>query len=368
MTRLVRSALLAALVAALAGFWLTRTQRTSSFVAEALPARPTTSRPAFAADEQAVIDLFKGASPSVVYITNVGVQRDFFSLDAFEVRQGTGSGFVWDEDGHIVTNFHVIQGAARAEVTFHDQSEHDAELVGVAPEKDIAVLRVKAPRELLRPLPIGTSRDLLVGQKTFAIGNPFGLDYTLTSGLVSALGREIRSVANTPITDVIQTDAAINPGNSGGPLLDSAGHLIGITTAIYSPSGASAGIGFAVPVDTVNRIVSQLIRYGKVIRPGLGVGLVPDHIARRLGIDGVAIRDVRSGGGAEQAGLMGLKFDRLGQARLGDVIVAIDGAKVGSADDLYRSLDGKNVGDRVKVEVRRGNRLETVEIALQAVN
>jgi S1-C subfamily serine protease len=331
-------------------------------------ARAASPRPPLLAGEQATIDLFKNASPSVVYITNVGVRRDFFSRNVFEVPQGTGSGFVWDEAGHIVTNFHVIQNAARAEVTFNDQTSYEAELVGVEPAKDLAVLRVKAPPELLRALPVGTSHDLQVGQNTFAIGDPFGLDYTLTSGIVSALGREIRSVAGTPIQDVIQTDAAINPGNSGGPLLDSAGRLIGVTTSIYSPSGASAGIGFAVPVDTVSRIVPQLIRFGKVVRPGLGITPAPDTIARRLGIEGVVVGVARKGSAAERAGIRGFQYDRAGRARLGDVIVSVAGQKVRSSDDLYRVLDDRGVGDTVEVEVLREGTTVALEVKLQAVN
>jgi S1-C subfamily serine protease len=225
--------------------------------------RVVTARGDLAAEEKANIELFRQASPSVVYITVLSRRLDAFSLNVYEIPEGTGSGFIWDDQGHIITNFHVIRNAQAAQVTLADHSTYNAGLVGIAPNKDLAVLKIDAPKKLLRPLPIGTSHDLVVGQKTFAIGNPFGLDQTLTTGVVSALGREIRSATRQPIAGVIQTDAAINPGNSGGPLLDSAGRLIGVNTAIYSPSGAYAGIGFAIPVDTVNEVIPLLIRQGK---------------------------------------------------------------------------------------------------------
>src|SRR6266704_833569 len=231
-------------------------------------------------DERRTIELFRTASVSVVYITTQAHRIHFWTRNIFEVPQGTGSGFLWDDRGHVVTNFHVLQGAAAAKITLADQ-EYEATFVGGAADHDLAVLRIDVPRGKLVPIRVGTSADLQVGQKVFAIGNPFGLDHTLTTGIVSALGRTIQSVANTPIDDAIQTDAAINPGNSGGPLLDSSGRLIGVNTAIYSPSGASAGIGFAVPVDTVNRIVPQLVAHGQVIRPQLGVSL--DDLLARLG-------------------------------------------------------------------------------------
>ena len=236
---------------------------------DAVP-RAITPRGELAQDEQATIDLFRNASPSVVYITPVALLRDRFSLNVFEIPRGTGSGFVWDDEGHVITNFHVIEGANTAKVTLADQTTWDARLAGTDPNKDLAILRINAPRDSLRPIEIGTSTGLQVGQKVFAIGNPFGLDQTLTTGVISALGREITVGTGRRIRGVIQTDAAINPGNSGGPLLDSAGRLIGVNTAIYSPSGSSAGIGFAVPVDTVNRIVSQLLRRGRAVRPATG--------------------------------------------------------------------------------------------------
>src|SRR5919109_1617494 len=260
--------------------------------------RAVSPRGEFSPDEKSTIALFRQASPGVVNITAIGVQRDLFTLNLQQIPQGTGSGFVWDTNGNIITNFHVIQNASAAQVTLADQSSWKAQLVGVAPDKDLAVLRIDAPAKRLHPIPIGTSKDLQVGQSVFAIGNPFGLDQTLTTGVISALNREIDSVTRRPIQGVIQFDAAINPGNSGGPLLDSAGRLIGVNTAIFSPSGASAGVGFAVPVDTVNRVVPQLIATGKYIRPGLGIA-VDEGLNRtameQLRVDGVIISRVTLG-------------------------------------------------------------------------
>ena len=334
---------------------------------EATP-RAVTPRGDLAGDEKTNIEVFQNASPSVVYITSLAIQRDRFSLNLHEIPRGTGSGFIWDDNGHVITNFHVIQNASGAKVTLADQSTWDARLVGTAPDQDLAVLSIDAPRHLLKPLPIGRSTNLQVGQNVFAIGNPFGLDQTLTTGIISALGREIESVSGRTIPDVIQTDAAINPGNSGGPLLDSAGRLIGVNTAIYSPSGSSAGIGFAVPVDTVNRVAPQLIRHGRVIRPGLGGRFANDVTARRLGIDGVLTMEVVQGGAAAQAGLRGMQRNRRGDWILGDIIVGIDGEPVESLDDLMRALDQHNVGDTVQVAVLRDGRRLTLAVTLQALD
>jgi S1-C subfamily serine protease len=329
--------------------------------------RAVTPRGELAADERATIDLFRHASPSVVYITTLAQRRDIFSLNLFEIPQGSGSGFIWDQDGHIITNFHVIQGASGARVTLADHSILDAQLVGVAPDQDVAVLRISAAKSILKPLAIGTSADLQVGQKVFAIGNPFGLDQTLTTGIISALGREIDAVTGRTIAGVIQTDAAINPGNSGGPLLDSAGRLIGVNTAIYSPSGSSAGIGFAVPVDTVNRVVPQIIKHGRVIRPGMGVRIADDTTARRLGIKGVLIIQVDKGSAAEAAGLRSTVRDNGGRLVLGDVIVGIAADTIASSDDLLNSLDKHQVGQTVKVTLLRDGTRVTVPVTLQAL-
>jgi S1-C subfamily serine protease len=319
------------------------------------------------AEELSTIAVFEKAAQSVVYITNTAVRRDLWSLNTFEVPQGSGSGFIWDRKGHIVTNFHVIYGADSIQVVLDDQSTHDARIVGVDPDHDLAVLQISGATGTLTPLDVGSSQDLRVGQQVLAIGNPFGLDHTLTTGIVSALGRNIKSISDRTIEGVIQTDAAINPGNSGGPLLNSAGNLIGVNTQIISPSGAFAGIGFAVPVDIVKRVIPQLIQYGKVIRPGLGITLIPDSIAIRWGVKGVVIAKIQPGSMAAQAGLQGLEEEPGGRIRLGDVIRSIDGEKVRTYDDLARMLDRHNVGDRIKLGIRRNGKEKTLSLTLQAV-
>jgi S1-C subfamily serine protease len=332
--------------------------------------RPVTPRGEFSPEEKSTIALFRQASPGVVNITTIGVQRDFFTLNLYQIPQGTGSGVVWDTTGNIITNFHVIQNAGGAQVTLADQSNWKARVVGVAPDKDIAVLRIDAPANRLHPIPIGTSKDLQVGQTVFAIGNPFGLDQTLTTGVISALNREIESVTRRPIQGVIQSDAAINPGNSGGPLLDSAGRLIGVNTAIYSPSGASAGIGFAIPVDTVNRIVPELIRSGKITRPGLGVQLdeqINEQISRRLGVKGVLVVDVARGGAASKAGIQPTRRDAEGRLRLGDIITAVDGKKVETPNDLFLTLEKYKVGDAVNLTLLRDGKSVQAKVNLEGV-
>jgi len=336
--------------------------------AEVKPRLVTPAPPELGPDERATMAVFERATKSVVFISNTAIQRDFWSFDMLEVPQGSGSGFVWNKQGHIVTNFHVIYGANAIKVTLADRSEHQAKLVGADPDHDLAVLQVQVPETTLEPLAIGTSQDLRVGQKVLAIGNPFGLDHTLTTGVVSALGRTIKSLSNRTIEGVVQTDAAINPGNSGGPLLDSAGRLIGVNTQIISPSGAYAGIGFAVPVDTVNRIVPELIKHGKLIRPGLGVSLVPDAMARRWGIKGLVIGKVSRGGSAERAGLKGARETPTGRIELGDIVVAVAGKPVMTIDELMDVLEHHKVGDQVVVEILRENRREKVTVTLQAVN
>jgi len=330
--------------------------------------RPVAQRPddKLGANEQSTIDVFSKFSRSVVHITSLETHRDRMTLDVTEIPQGTGSGFVWDQDGHIVTNFHVVANGDRASVTLNDNSTYPATIIGTAPDKDIAVLHIDAPPQKLLPLPIGQSATLKVGQTVLAIGNPFGLDQTLTTGVVSGLGREIKSVTQHPIFDVIQTDASINPGNSGGPLLDSSGRLIGINTAIYSPSGANAGIGFAVPVDTVNTIVPQLLKFGKITRPGLGINPLSDQIAMQNGIDGVVISSVMPGGAADAAGLSGLKQE-LNGFQLGDVIVKIDTIEVHRSSDLFKALDAHKVADQIDVTVDNQGHQRTVKVTLQAI-
>jgi S1-C subfamily serine protease len=329
------------------------------------PSRPITPRGPLAADELANIEVFKRLSPSVVHITTLEVARDFFSRSVQQVPRGTGTGFVWDNQGHVVTNFHVIQGGDAARVTLADQSTHRATLVGAFPDRDLAVLKINLPREKLQPIPVGTSRDLQVGQKVYAIGNPFGLDQTLTTGIVSALNREIDSVNQRSIRGVIQTDAAINPGNSGGPLLDSAGRLIGVNTAIYSPSGASAGIGFAIPVDEVNRIVPRLIKDGRITRPALGVSAMPEQVQRALRLpDGVALLQVTPRGPAERAGLQPFRRAADGGIVHGDVITAINDEAIQNLDDMLTALEKRQPGETVTLTVVRDGRSRKVSAAL----
>ncbi len=313
--------------------------------------------------EERDIAVFRDISPSVVFISNIALRRDFFSLNVFEIPQGTGSGFVWDDDGHVVTNYHVIQDGNRFKVTLGEE-DYDARRIGEAPRKDIAVLRIDAPRRILRPIALGSSAKLMVGQRVLAIGNPFGLDQSLTTGVVSALGRELTSPVGFPIRDVIQNDAAINPGNSGGPLLDSSGRLIGVNTAIYSPSGASAGIGFAVPVDTVRQLVPQLIEYGRPIQPGIGVVLVEDRVAARVGVrTGVIVRQVTRGSPADRAGIEGLRQSRRGLA-LGDVIVAVGDKRVESLQDLVLAFEDIGVGGVARLTLERDRRQRRVDVEL----
>ncbi|MGZ8433257.1 MAG: S1C family serine protease [Candidatus Binatia bacterium] len=330
-------------------------------------ARAVTPRGDLMAEEKSTIALFKQASPAVLNITSIGIERDMFTLNQYQMPQGTGSGFIWDNTGNVITNFHVIQNADAAQVTLADQSAYKARVVGVAPDKDLAVLKIDAPTAKLQAIPLGTSKDLQVGQSVFAIGNPFGLDQTLTTGVISALNREIESLTRRPIQGVIQSDAAINPGNSGGPLLDSAGRLIGVNTAIYSPSGVSAGIGFAIPADTVNRIVTELIRFGKVVRPGFGVQVADEQIAQRLNVTGVLIVDVARGSAAAKAGIQPTRRDNTGRVRLGDIITAIDGKKIESPNDLFLALEKYKVGDAVNVSVLRNDKTVQLKIALEAV-
>jgi S1-C subfamily serine protease len=317
------------------------------------------------AEESHTIQVFERTAPSVVYIVNSALYRQLFSRNVYEVPQGAGSGFVWSQAGYIVTNFHVVYNADSLTVVLADQTEHEARVVGVDPDHDLAVVQIQVAKEKLSPVTVGSSHDLRVGQKVLAIGNPFGLDHTLTTGVVSALHRSIESMTKRTIENVIQTDAAINPGNSGGPLLDSGGRLIGINTMIVSPSGAFSGIGFAVPVDTVNEIVPQLIQQGRVIRAGIGVSLLPDSLARRSVRRGVIIGKVVPGGPADRAGLRGTTSGRSGQ--LGDVIVALDGEPVDADDDLLRLLGRHKVGEQVRLDILRDGQSREVIVRLEAV-
>ncbi len=330
--------------------------------------RPVTPRGSLSASEISTIDLFEQCSKSVVYVSPLieRIRRTGFFADRV-TETGTGSGFVWDREGHIVTNFHVIQDASACRVTLPDGSTYDAKLQGAWPDKDIAVLKIDADKDKLTPIRVGTSSDLQVGQSVYAIGNPFGLDYTLTTGVVSALNREIASVTHRKIQGVIQTDAAINPGNSGGPLLDSAGRLIGINTSIYAPAGVSAGIGFAVPVDAVNDAVAQIIAYGKIVRPGLGINIASDAVSRRLRLPGVLIIGVTEGSSAEAAGLRSTKPARDGGIVLGDVILKIDDTPTPNEAALLDVLANHNVGDTVNLLVLRDKQEVDVTVVLQAI-
>ena len=320
------------------------------------------------ADERVNMKVFEQASPSVTYITNKRFRRDYFSLNVTEIPQGTGSGFLWDSKGHVVTNFHVIYEADGIEVKLMDGKSYDATVVGADPDHDLAVLQINPTNLNISPLMIGSSSNLRVGQKVLAIGNPFGLDSTLTTGIISALGRTIQSMTKRYIHDVVQTDAAINPGNSGGPLLDSFGRLIGVNTAIISPSGTYSGVGFAVPVDTVNRIVTKLINYGKVGRPGFGISLIPEHIMSRIGIEGVGILEVFKGSSAADAGLREVKRLPNGRIELGDIIIEVDGSKVKNSTDLVRIMDRHEVGDEVDIVILRNNVKKTMRIVIQSIN
>jgi S1-C subfamily serine protease len=311
-------------------------------------------------DERNTIDIVKKTKNSVVFITNIQLIRDFF-FNQEQVPRGSGSGFIWDEQGHIVTNYHVIEEGNIFSVTLPNKEQRQARIVGKEPSKDIAVLLIQGDLKSLSPLKAGSSNNLEVGQKVIAIGNPFGFDYTVTKGIVSALGRRILGAGGVTIRDMIQTDASINPGNSGGPLLNSNGELIGMNTLIVSPSGASSGVGFAVPVDTINKIVPQLIRFGKVTKPGLPFLVLTDEQAQRFGVDisGVAIVQALAG-----SGLNGFSRDRRGYSYIGDIITAIDQTKVKSYDDLYSALENYKIGDSVTLTVESEGKARRVQIKL----
>lgn len=331
-----------------------------------LPWNPLQAQEFATDDERNTIEVFEYASPSVVYVTNQQVVRDPRSFDLLTVPRGAGTGFVWDERGYIVTNFHVIENARKVVITLQDQSIWPAEVVGLAPEKDLAVLKINAPDKKLQPLRRGDSSELMVGRKVLAIGNPFGLDATLTTGVVSALGREIEAPDQRKIRNVIQTDAAINPGNSGGPLLNSQAELIGVNTMIYSPSGASAGIGFAIPVNTLKDIVPQLIEHGRIVRPVIGIDIAPDQWARQSGVKGVAVLRVAPGSPADRAGLRGAQRSRWGTIILGDIITAIDQHPTRNYDELMTALEKYAPGDRVELVFARDGKTERRSLTLAA--
>ncbi len=331
--------------------------------------RVVQARGSLAEDEQSTIELFENSRDSVVFITTrQRAASNAWTRDSSSIPRGTGSGFIWDDNGHIITNLHVILGTSSATVRLADGRDYQAGLVGASPAHDIAVLKIGIGYQRPTPVPLGTSHDIKVGQKVFAIGNPFGLDWTLTTGIVSALDRSLPGVEGRTIDNLIQTDAAINPGNSGGPLLDSAGRLIGINTAIYSPSGVSAGIGFAVPVETINRVVPQLISRGKYIRPALGItvdGKFNDRLASMLGVTGIVILGVDPGSAAETAGLVGAIISPDGSITPNDIIVAVDDKPIDSVDELLKLLDKRKVGDTIQITVQRDDEKIEVPITLQ---
>lgn len=315
-------------------------------------------------DEQNTVDIFDNAGPGTVFVTQNQIVRDRYTMRATEVPAGSGSGFIWDTDGHIVTNYHVIDGSSHLTVTLYNQKTYPAKLVGGEPKKDIAVLKIDAPADELTPIPRpDDTYELAVGQKAIAIGNPFGLDHTITTGIISAIGRDQLGYGGVTIRDMIQTDASINPGNSGGPLLDSSGQLIGMNTMIFSKSGASAGIGFAVPFSTIKRVVPQIIRTGKAQQIGLGISILPDAIARRNGIQGVIVRQVANNSPAARAGLRGVEQNYRG-TYIGDVIVGIDDKKVTNYDTLYNALDTHQPGDTIQVKIRREGKIISLPVEL----
>ncbi|HEY0336722.1 MAG TPA: trypsin-like peptidase domain-containing protein [Burkholderiales bacterium] len=307
--------------------------------------------------EKSNIELFRAAAPSVASITVEQLRVNPFV--GAQVAQGAGSGFIWDTAGHIVTNYHVIEGANTVFVQLHAGDPIAARVVGGARQYDIAVVKLRDVPAGLRPLPVGTSKNVQVGQATYAIGNPFGLQRTLTTGIVSALERHLPSAQGREIRGVIQTDAAINPGNSGGPLLNSQGQLIGVNTAILSESGASAGIGFAIPVDLVRRVVPQIITSGRAARPGLGIIAADERVAAQLGVQGVVVLGVARGSPAEQAGLRGFRPD---SSEPGDIIVAVNGKRTITVADLAAALEEAGVGNEVAAKVRRGNQEREVKM------
>ena len=317
-------------------------------------------------EEENNVAIFEKVSPSVVFVTTTTVRRQRFSRSALEFPHGSGAGFLWDDSGLIVTNFHVIAAANRITITLQSGNSYQAKIIGKAPEKDIVLLKIKAPGENLQGIALGDSSSLAVGRKVLAIGNPFALDTTLTVGVVSALGREIKSMTNRTIKNVIQTDAAINPGNSGGPLLDSKGKLIGVSTAIVSPSGASAGIGFAIPINTLKAIVPVLLEEGHLPRPWLGVEVLSDYWTRRYRVKGVAIISVEKDSAADRVGMVGMREDLQGNIYLGDVIIAINGEPVATESAFNTQIQQFDPGETVQVTSVKDDLLHTYEVTLLA--
>jgi S1-C subfamily serine protease len=336
--------------------------------AENITARPIAARVDLTVDEKSTISLFEKSRDSVVYITTSAQVQEMTSRNIFSIPHGSGSGFIWDEFGHVVTNYHVLQDASAAVVKLNNGKEYAATLVGASQMHDIAVLQINTEQHDSAPLPVGTSHDLKVGQTVYAIGNPFGFDWTLTNGIVSALNRSLTEENGVTVEHLIQTNASINPGNSGGPLLDSAGRLIGINTAIYSPNGANSGIGFAVPVDTVNRVVSELIKNGKYVRPTLGIEMdegINEQIKRLIGINGIVVLTMPPGSIAAQSGLKGIVTASDGSITPNDIIIAIGGKPVDSVSKLIALLDDYRVGDTITLTLTSQGKIREIKITLQ---
>jgi S1-C subfamily serine protease len=321
-------------------------------------ARTVDQRGPLSEAERANIELFERVSPSVVQVAARSAAANPLAEDE-GTGAASGTGFVWDNAGHVVTNNHVVQNGSEVAVRFASGEVAKAEAIGVAPNYDLAVLRIKNARQLPPPVALGSSTELKVGQSAFAIGNPFGLDQSLTSGIISALKRRLPTSSGREISNVIQTDTAINPGNSGGPLLDSAGRLIGVNTAIISPSGSSAGIGFAIPVDIVNRVVPELIKNGRVPTPGIGIVAASEAVSTRLGIEGVIIVRTAPGSPAERAGIRGVDF---GSGALGDVIVQADGKPVHRLSDLTDQIEQIGAGKSIRISLKRGSQTRDITI------
>ena len=324
--------------------------------------------PSLATDEQNNIEVYKATAPGVVYIQSTTTVRDFFGMFSRPV-EGAGSGSIIDEQGNILTNYHVIADAEKLTVSFGSGKNYPAKVVGRDPDTDLAVIKLlETPKEALTIVPMGDSDKLIVGQKVLAIGNPFGLDRTLTTGVISGLQRPIRALNGRQIEGAIQTDASINPGNSGGPLLDSHGRMIGINSQIESPSGASAGVGFAIPINIAKRVVPELVKNGEVRRPKLGVTTrAVESLSNQVRLpvsSGALIINVVPDSGAARAGLRGIVQTEDGDVEIGDIIVGLDGQKVSNNDDLYRALDKHQVGDTVNVEIYRDGRQMTVPVKL----
>ena len=334
----------------------------SSYVPWAAPsARAVEQRGPLSDGEKATIDIFERVSPSVVQVAVKSADNPLMGEEGQGSGGASGTGFVWDRDGHLVTNNHVVANGNEIAVRFASGEVAEVELVGRAPNYDLAVLRIRSVRQLPPPVALGSSNDLKVGQSAFAIGNPFGLDQSMTSGIISALKRRLPTHGGREIANVIQTDAAINPGNSGGPLLDSAGRLIGVTTAIISPSGSNAGIGFAVPVDIVNRIVPELIRSGRVPTPGIGIVAAGEDVSTRLGVEGVIVVRTAPGSPAEQAGIRGVNFST---GAVGDIITAVEGKPVRRLADLTDALEQVGAGKTVRITVKRGSDSRDVNVGI----